>query len=190
MINKNDVKEKDLRRIRNLYEGKLNSNTNVQIGYQKQEQTHTEGETWEENGKKWTIRNGIKQTISNLDLVKKDILMPFSCPKCSRPMKKRLDKKFYKIHKRCFECVLEAENEIRNKGLWETYEKNIMKSNVLDALQDLKFELYDLVEQSNNDYITESGDIESWNGGLDKEKTKERIDMYIETTINKVKDVS
>jgi hypothetical protein len=65
-----------------------------------------------------------------------------------------------------------------------------MKSNVLDALQDLKFELYDLVEQSNNDYITESGDIESWNGGLDKEKTKERIDMYIETTINKVKDVS
>jgi hypothetical protein len=186
MINKNDVKEKDLRRIRNLYEGKLNVKTNVQIGYQKQQQLHKEGDIWEENEKKWTIRNGIKQTISNLDSIKKDILMPFICPSCSKPMKKRLDKKFYNIHKRCFNCVVEAENDIRKQGLWNVYEKNIMKSNVLDVLQDFKDELYDVIESTNSSFVTEGGEVESWVGGLDKDKNKERVDTFIETMIDKI----
>ena len=72
MLKKSEVKAKDLRRIQNIYEGKLNKKTNIQIGYKKETKEYSEGDIWEESGKKWTIRNGIKQTISNLDKIKKD----------------------------------------------------------------------------------------------------------------------
>ena len=39
--------------------------------YVKKQEDHKEGDVWEENGKQWTIKNGIKMTISKLDLVKK-----------------------------------------------------------------------------------------------------------------------
>jgi transcription elongation factor Elf1 len=190
MINKNDVKEKDLRRIRNLYEGKLNVKTNIQVGFEEKKEEHKEGDIWVENNKKWTIRNGIKQTISNLDTIKKDVIIPFTCPSCNKAMKKRLDKKYYKIHKRCMDCVIEAEAEIRNKGLWEIYEKNIMKSNILDALQDFKFELYDVIDSSNQSYVTEHGEVENWVGGVNKEETKKQVDMYIETIKEKLSNES
>lgn len=190
MLKKSEVKAKDLRRIQNIYEGKLNAKSNIQIGYQKEKQEHSEGDVWKENGKKWTIRNGIKQTISNLDKVKKEIITPFQCPSCNRPMKKRLDKKFYNLHRRCFDCVVEIENDIRKKGLWEVYQKNIMKSNILEALQDFKAELYDVINTSNSSYVTEGGEIENWTGGLDKEKAKEQVDTYIETITKKIEDES
>jgi ribosomal protein L37AE/L43A len=190
MLKKSEVKAKDLRRIQNIYEGKLNKKTNIQIGYVKEKQEHFEGDIWEESGKKWTIRNGIKQTISNLDKIKKDIIVPFQCPSCDKPMKKRLDKKFYNLHRRCFDCVLEAEHEIRKKGLWDMYQKNIMKGNILEVLQDFKAELYDVINTSNSSYVTEGGEIENWGGGLNKEKAKEQVDMYIETLTKNIEDES
>lgn len=190
MLKKSEVKAKDLRRIQNIYEGKLNTKTNIQIGYKKETKEYSEGDIWEERGKKWTIRNGIKQTISNLDKIKKDIMIPFECPSCDKPMTKRLDKKFYNLHRRCFDCVLKAEHEIRKKGLWEVYQKNIMKGNILEALQDFKAELYDVIDTNNTNYVTEGGEIENWSGGLDKVKAKEQVDMYIETVTKKIEDES
>ena len=32
--------------------------------------------------------------------------MPLCCPKCSKVMKRRLDKPNYKLHKKCFDCVI------------------------------------------------------------------------------------
>lgn len=52
---------------------------------------HVEGERWEENGKTWTIKNGLRQSISVLDAAR----MPHWCPKCSKPMNNRFDRKFF-----------------------------------------------------------------------------------------------
>ena len=41
----------------------------TQIGYTKEYVEHKEGDVWEENGKQWTIKNGIKQTVTKLDAV-------------------------------------------------------------------------------------------------------------------------
>jgi len=74
--------EKDVRRLRNLISGKSGEKSTTGIGYKKKDEIHGEGDIWEENGKKYTIRNGIKITSSKLTAVKKMLQMPLCCPKC------------------------------------------------------------------------------------------------------------
>ena len=56
---KKEFTQRDVQRARNLLTGKANDKTAIQSGYEKQSQTHTEGDIWEENGKQWTIKNEI-----------------------------------------------------------------------------------------------------------------------------------
>ena len=68
-------------------------NLNLLFGirlFQKKTKDHKEGDIWVENRKTWTIKNGIKQTISKLDKIKKQIFTPLCCPKCSKVMKHHL----------------------------------------------------------------------------------------------------
>ena len=68
---KKEFKRKDVNRARNLIMGKTGASTGTQIGYNKKVEDHKEGDVWTENRKTWTIKNGIKQTISKLDKIKK-----------------------------------------------------------------------------------------------------------------------
>ena len=72
-----EFKRKDVNRARNLLMGKSNASTSTQIGYNTKQEDHKEGDVWVENKKTWTIKNGIKQTISKLDIIKKEVFMPF-----------------------------------------------------------------------------------------------------------------
>ena len=112
---KKEFKKKDVERMRNLITGKANTSSESQIGYKKRIIEYKEGDVWTENKKTWTIKNGIKQTVSKLDAIKKEIFMPLCCPKCNKGMKKRLDKPNYKIHKKCYDCVIEFEHKLMVK---------------------------------------------------------------------------
>ena len=112
---KKEFKRKDVQRARNLITGKTGASTGTQIGYNKKTEDYKEGDIWTEGRKTWTIKNGIKQTISKLDKIKKEVFMPLSCPCCGKIMKKRLDKPNYKIHKKCYDCVIEFEHKLRIK---------------------------------------------------------------------------
>ena len=57
-----------------------------------------EGEVWEEGGKAWTIKNGIKRTATKMDDARKKMLMPLACPDCGKAMKSHMDKKFWVIN--------------------------------------------------------------------------------------------
>ena len=107
---KKEFKRKDVDRARNLIMGKSGASSETQVGYNKKRIEYKEGDVWKENGKTWTIKDGIKQTISKLDAIKKEVFMPLCCPKCSKVMKKRLDKPNYKVHKMCFDCVVDYEH--------------------------------------------------------------------------------
>jgi hypothetical protein len=110
---KREFSKKDVQRMRNIITGKAGDRTQVLSGYQKQEIEHKEGDIWEESGKKWTIKNGIKQTVTVMDRFKKLVVLPLCCPSCNKPMKLNdLNKKMYAIHSTCFDCVLEKEQKI------------------------------------------------------------------------------
>ena len=172
---KKEFKRKDVNRARNLIMGKTNASTGTQIGYKKEIKDHKEGDIWTEGRKTWTIKNGIKQTISKLDVIKKEVFMPLSCPCCGKIMKKRLDKPNYKIHKKCHDCVIEFESKLRYTGKYEDYKKKLIAKNSLDIVDEMESYLLDAINTSNSTYVSEDGVVEKWVGGINKKEFKKNI---------------
>ena len=172
---KKEFKRKDVDRARNLLMGKSGASSETQVGYKKKRIEYKEGDVWVENKKAWTIKNGIKQTISKLDAIKKEVFMPLCCPKCGKVMKKRLDKPNYKIHKMCLDCVIDFEGKLRNEGKYDDYVKNMKLRNQLTQIDEIENMFLDLVNQSNEGFVSEYGDVERWKGGIDKEKMSKNI---------------
>lgn len=175
---KKEFSKRDVARMRNILTGKTGDKTQVQTGWELGKEDHKEGDVWEVNGKKWAIKNGIKQTVTKLDKIKSLVLMPLSCPNCGGVIKLTdLEKKMWSIHKACFDCVLKKETEIKRQGKWEEYESGIMNANKNASLNDLERALEDWLVQEDT-FVTEAGDVENWNGG-DKsgiyKEVKERI---------------
>ena len=179
---KKEFKRKDVERLRNLIKGNTNTSSEVQIGYIKLNKDYQEGDIWEEKGKKWTIKDGLKQTYTKLDNIKKEAFTPLFCPDCGGVMKKRMDTKMYKIHKKCFDCVIEMEHKLKLEGKYDEYEKNLVTQNALSYANDLEQYLLEAINTSNSQYVSENGEVERWKGGIDKEKltqeVKDNIDEF------------
>ena len=175
MALKKEFSKKDVRRMRNLITGNAGASSDMQIGYKKKEIDYKEGDIWVEDKRTWTIKNGITQTISKLDAVKKEVFMPLCCPECSRVMKKRLDKPNYNLHKKCFDCVIDFEGKLRLRGEYDDYLKNLENKNKIDILNETELYLLDVVNNTNEGYVSEHGDVERWKGGIDKIKMTAEI---------------
>jgi hypothetical protein len=162
---KKEFKPRDVARMRNLITGKTGEATQLQAGWERHSDKHKEGDIWEENGKKWTIKNGIKQTQTKLDEIKKLIVMPLACPNCGKLMKIDMyNKKMWAIHQKCFDCVIKMESEIKRLGKWEEYESGVMNTNKDAMLDDLEMALENWVDEKDT-FVSESGEIEKWGGG-------------------------
>ena len=189
---KKEFNKKDVNRARNLIMGKTGDSTGLQVGYKKELKEYKEGDIWTENKKTWTIKNGIKQTISKLDTIKKEVFMPLCCPNCGKVMKKRLDKPHYRIHKKCYDCVIEFEHKLRIKGQYKKYQKAIKAKNSLEYLEGIESYLLDAVNTSNSNFVSEDGVIERWVGGIDKKdltkKVKEAVKIRREHIEKKLND--
>ena len=178
---KKEFKHSDVERIRNIVKKDFTSKTKSQIGYQKSSKRYKEGDIWEEGGKSWTIKKGIRQNITKLDEVKKAIRIPLSCPKCGGPMRHHLAKKMYKIHGFCFDCTIDYESQLKEAGLYRQYEKRMMQGNMKAFIQDMEDWVLGTIDV-NETYVTEQGDVEDW-GGVGKgykEKVLKGLKEYID----------
>ena len=173
---KKEFKRKDVNRARNLIMGKTDPSTGTQIGYNKKQKEHKEGDTWVEGRKTWTIKNGIKQTVSKLDKIKKEIFVPLGCPKCNKVMKHHLDKSNYKIHKKCHDCVVKFEHKLRTHNKYDNYIEKLKIKNSITNLNEIESYLLDAINNtSNSSYVSEQGVVERWVGGIDKKKLTKQI---------------
>jgi len=159
---KKEFKEADLQRLRNLVKGRTGEKTSVSSGYTKDYVERKEGEVWEEDGRQWTIKNGVKQTISKLQAVRDVALTPLFCPDCKALMKGRYDSQFYKIHRHCFDCHIKFEAEIKKEGKWEEYQNQIQNSEIDGMINNYEVWVDDLLNESNDGFVTELGEVESW----------------------------
>ena len=165
---KKEFKEKDVQRLRNLVQGKYGDKSTQSIGYTKAQEFHNEGDIWEEDGRTWTIKDGLKQNITKLDKAKESIHMPLFCPSCNNLMKKQADKRFYLQFKRCLDCQIDFEAELKKQGLWEVYDKSFINDNVDNLINEFEIWFEEAINHSNEDFITEGGDIEKWVGSAKK----------------------
>jgi bacterioferritin-associated ferredoxin len=179
---KREFRERDVQRMRNIITKDYTAKTVTQVGYTKAQIEHKEGDVWEENGKKWTIKNGIKQTVTRFDELKKVINLPISCPSCSKAMKNNtLNKKMWSIHGKCFDCVIVYETELKRQGKFEEYAKTLISGGVKQYIKDLEDALMDFNNETDDQFVTEQGDIETWKGkGLDKNKLTREIQDHIQ----------
>ena len=158
---KKEFKRKDVERMRNLITGNADSSSETQIGYKKKIIERKEGDVWTENKKTWTIKNGIKQTISKLDRIKKEVFVPLFCPECSKVIKHHLDKDNYKVHKKCHDCVVEYEHKLMLQFKHDEYIKEIKVKNSLDIVKETESYLLEAINERKDGYVSENGVVEN-----------------------------
>ena len=107
---KKQFAERDIQRIRNLVKGKSGDRVTHGVGYTKTVDEHVEGDVWEENGKKWTIVNGVRENITKLDKFKK-VAIPLFCTSCKQIMDKQLDPYYFKSYGHCLDCQTTFETQ-------------------------------------------------------------------------------
>ena len=178
---KKEFKRKDVQRARNLITGITGASTGTQIGYKKETKDYKAGDVWIEGRKTWTIKNGIKQTVSKLDAIKKEVFMPLSCPCCNKIMKHRLDKPNYKIHKKCYKCVVKFEHKLKIHGKYDDYIKNLKIKNSLTIVDEMESYLLDAINTSNSNFVSEDGVVERWVGGINKKQFTKDIKQAAKT---------
>jgi len=187
---KKQFAEKDIQRIRNLVKGKSGDRTLQGVGYTKKSSgEYEEGDIWEEEGKTWTIRNGIKENITKLDTFKQ-VSMPLFCPKCNKVMSRELDSLYYKNYSHCLDCQMKFETKLKIEGKWESYVVEKHNNEIDELIKAYNSFIDEKLLESNNGFITEQGDVEKWVGGLDKERIeqarKETI-IYLESQKKQIK---
>ena len=177
---KKEFSKKDVQRARNLITGNVNSRTSQGVGYTKKYEHRKEGDIWEEDGRQWTIKNGIKQNITKMVKFKKIGNMPLFFPECGTLMKNHLDKKVFPAYQKCFNCVVDEEAKLAKQGNSEEYFKGLRNQHVQSAINEFTSFMQDRIKESNNSFVTEAGDVENWKGGVSKEQLEKELQEGIE----------
>jgi hypothetical protein len=177
---KKQFQKRDVERLRNLVQGKYGDRTTVGIGYNGEEiQDHKEGDVWEEKGRTWTIRDGIKENITKLDKIKQAAI-PLFCPKCKLVMDKQLDSFYFKAYNECLDCRTETETQMKIAGTWEDYTNQIFNLEIDQQIQEYKKWFESILQDTADGYVSENGEVQKWVGGIDKERAKQSLDEVIE----------
>ena len=149
------ISEAKVQRMRNLVTGKHKAKTATQIGYKKQQVRYVEGDVWEDRGKTWTIKNGIKQNFTKLTGLRK------------------------LIRTKCFDCNIADEHAMKLNGTYDQYERDTIGKKLDTIYENVKDTFAEFVDNVNKDYITESGHKEEWYGGLSKEQYQSLSDVEL-----------
>lgn len=177
---KKQFTKKEVTRLRNIVKGKAGDKTTTSVGYSKKEEFHKEGDVWEEKGKTWTIKDGIKKNITKLKKARKLGIAPLFCPECNKVMKQQLDKSFYFLHKKCHTCVSQFETRLKAEGKWEEYQNSIHNNEIDNKIKDFKTYIEEKLSESNNTYVSENGEVEKWLGEVDVDRVENYVKEVIE----------
>ena len=178
---KKEFNPADVQRLRNLVTKKYGDATKIQVGYNKEQGDYKEGDIWEENSKTWTIKNGLKQTVTKLDKFKSYYTIPLTCPSCNEPLHSNSPtvKKLYNLHSMCPKCVAKMEAKLKLEGKYQEYEKTLMLKNKESMIDNFELAVEEWLSSKNDTFITEQGDVENWSGGKISEEEIKQIKDYI-----------
>ena len=125
------------------------------------------------------LKDGIKQNITKLDKFKK-AAVPLFCPSCGTIMNKQLDSHYYKAYGVCLDCAKKEETQIKNLGKWDEYTKDVHNKEIDKTIEEYTQFMKMKMNESNNGFVTEAGEVEKWKGGINKERAEEALREGIE----------
>lgn len=180
----------NLQRIQNILNGDATAKSKVSVGYDRSNRKRKEGEVWEEAGKTWTIKNGLKQTVTKLDSARQATNVPWACPNCNKPLKHYLDVRAYKATQTCYDCVVAREGLMKLNGTFSDYSKDLYKTNALSWLEDKRQQFEDfLANQSNKGFVTQNGEVEDWHGSIDEKTLREQFEKEYNELKEKIENL-
>ena len=157
---KKQFQKRDVERLRNLVKGKHGDRTTIGVGYNGETQEeHKEGDVWEQGGKNWTIRDGIKE--------------------CKQIMDKQLDPFYFKSYGHCLDCRTKFETQLKIKGKWENYVNSTFNAEIDQQIEEYKGYFESILSEGNQNYVSENGEIQKWVGGIDKERAQNALDEMV-----------
>jgi hypothetical protein len=176
---KKEFQKRDVERLRNLVKGKSGERTTMGIGYSGEEQqSHKEGDIWEERGKTWTIRDGIKENVTKLDKIKK-AAVPLFCPKCKQVMNKQLDSFYFKAYNECLDCRTVTETQMKLAGTWEDYTNQTFNAEIDHQIQEYKNWFENIISDTADGFVSENGEVQKWVSGIDKGRAQQSLDEVV-----------
>jgi ribosomal protein L37AE/L43A len=195
------TKLRNIEAIKKMLDGTHRTQNKTTVGFSdadkvaKQNQKRAIGECWVENGEEWEQREGFKIKKGKMDDIRQLIAnkMPTTCPKCNNSMTKRLDEKFWKLEKHCFDCQVDFEHNLRIEGKYEAYEKERILKNAEAWLKDAEQEAKEIIESFRNpeNFTNVDGTTEQWNGAITAEEIADKIEkefeLFKENFINELK---
>ncbi len=175
-----------------MLSGTHKSQNKTTVGYQSKEEDRNVGDKWiDNNGVQWEQKDGYKVSSAKaLEAVMaaiKALKMPNTCPKCNNEMKdNQYNKKMWKVHKMCIDCVIDMEHEHKLNGTYEQYEKDLMRKNIEAWLIDARAEMSAIKELlTKAEFVNSDGTVEKWDSPW---KGKEdELEELLERDFQKVK---
>ena len=98
--------------------------------------------------------------------------MPLFCPDCKKLMK-RVDKPYYNVHKFCLDCYARFEDKLKREGKYKEYFDKINNKVIDSRVDEFKQYIKEQLEESNDSFVSENGEVEKWVGKLDEGKVDE-----------------
>ena len=176
---KKEFQKRDVERLRNLVKGKYGSRTTMGIGYNGEvQEEHQEGDIWEQGGRTWTIKDGIKENVTKLDKFKK-VAVPLFCPKCKQVMDKQLDPFYYKSFGQCLDCQTVTETKMKIDGTWESHVNQTFNAEIDHQIEEYKNWFSNILSEGKEGYVSENGEVQKWVGGIDKKRAQNSLDEAI-----------
>jgi hypothetical protein len=185
-------KLQNIRAINQMLSGTHKSQNKTTVGYQSKEEDRNVGDKWiDNNGVQWEQKDGYKVSSAKaLEAVMaaiKALKMPNTCPKCNNEMKdNQYNKKMWKVHKMCFDCVIDMEHEHKLNGTYEQYEKDLMRKNIEAWLIDARAEMSAIKELlTKAEFVNSDGTVEKWDTPW--KGKEEELEELLERDFQKVK---
>jgi len=174
-----EFQKRDVQRLRNLVQGKYGSKTTMGVGYSgKTQEEHKEGDTWEQNGRTWTIKDGLKENVTKLDKFK-NAAIPLFCPKCKQVMDKQLDSHYFKAYGECLDCRSITETQMKIAGTWSNYTDATYNLEIDQQIEEYKSYFDNILSEGKEGYVSENGEVQKWVGGIDKKRAQTALTEMI-----------
>jgi len=169
----------------------------IQVGYVGDKDKYIirkEGETWtDSSGKNWIQTANGPQTVTRvMDIIREEMNEKCSC--CGREIRwgTRQDRKMYYKTKKCLDCLVEEETQLRIKGQFKLYETKKLIENELSYLNDIRQKLKegkDYLESEDSKTITyanQTGMVEEWSNEA-RGELLENVKKDFVTCLKKIK---
>jgi len=183
---KKGIKESNVQRMRNIVSGNYTAKTKILSGYNKQQKDYVEGDIWEEKGKTWTIKRGIRRTINKMDAVRSATKVPMCCPKCDNKLIHKAHKAMFRRWGMCLTCVTKWEHQMKEDGTYDDWFEQFDETNFNAFIKDVKHEYEEWLQSRNaKHFISEAGDIEDWGTGTSNEELTKQFNEQIKKALEK-----